>query len=364
MQQQRDGDCGIESPFSAEPTVKRLNFENIPVFNTSPQNMAAQAQQLRRDLERCKEEMTDPMELLESLKATAAGYVNADISKLWEKYLSLKREFLQVEAENLFLESYLTPEAEPIEDSDSELHDLENQLADLQSRTTKESEEIQYLIGAFTEEIEKFPKLMQSALNQFDECDRKMHAELSNFPEDHMDEHAQNTGSEDERKALELSILTGRVQNEILELDSKLSKEEEYYDRIQSLHNTYTKLDLLKKVQSFFCDWTVTRCENDVVMFTLKNSSIKQKKVTGSRHATPSKQVVYKLHVKVHPETLAVENAKLEPKNEVLVNEIFKELALRRMMHSLEVSGELHNDLEFFLRRLGQRIAPSRYSAL
>ncbi|KAI5077671.1 hypothetical protein GOP47_0007495 [Adiantum capillus-veneris] len=357
MQQQRDGDVEIESLFSADRSIKRLDFENIPVFNSSPQIMRAQAQQIRRDLERCKEEMTDPMELLGSLKAAAPDYANVDTSKLWEKYLSLKREFLQVEAENLFLDSYLTREAEPVQDSDRELRDVEKQLADLQSMTTKESEEIKSLVGAFAEEIEIFPRLMECALNHFDECDTKMHVESLEY----MDEHSRYADSEDERRALELSILTESVQNEILELDSKVSKAEEYYDRIQNLHNTHTKLDLLRKVQSFFCGWAIARCENDMVTFALKNSTAsKQKQVTGSRHMTPSKQRVYKLHVKVHPKTLAVENAQLEPKDEALVNEILKELALRRMMHSLEVSGELHNDLEFVLRRAGQRIASSR----
>eukprot|EP00250_Pteridium_aquilinum_P001480 c11670_g1_i1 orf=119-1228(+) len=363
--------AGDESPFSAEHTVKRLDFESSPVVSTTQtiSTMRAQALQIRRDLDRCRDDVPDPTELIESLKVAAAEHANVDTSKLWEKFLLLKKEFLQVEAENLFLESFLKPEGEstPENVTESELRALEKQLADLRSTSVKETEEIKSLIGAFAAEMEDFPNLMKSALNHFDECDEKMQLlESSEIVQDHTDETSlllnTETDADLEREARKLSILAGTVEVEILELDAKIGKQVEYYKHIQNLQNTYTKLDLLSKVLAFFSDWTIVGYENNVVILAFKSSATNHKKATQNMHRKPVKEVVYKLHVKVHPKTLAVENAQLEPRNEALIDDILKEMVFRRMMHSLEVSAEPHNDLEFLLRRVGQQITSSRKS--
>lgn len=366
--QARAGDGSNDSPLTAEHTVKRLDFENIRVVSSTHTISAtrAQALQIHRDLERCKDAVPDPIELIESLKGPAAEHGNVDTSKLLEKYLLMKKEFLQVEAENLFLESYLKQEGEPdpYNVTESELHALEKQLADLRSMSGKETEEIKTLIGAFTAEMESFPCLLDSALDSFDEWDKKMQLmEASEAVEDHMDEASPlngETNADLERQARELAFLTGNVEIEILELDAKILKQEEYYKRIQNLHNTHTRLDLLNKVLSFLSDWwTIVGYKNNVVILAFKSSSSKQK-ATQNKHMKPVKEVEYKLHVKVHPKTLAVDKAQFESKSEVPIDDILKEMIFRRMMHSLEVSAEPHNDLEFLLRRVGQRIASSR----
>ncbi|KAH7277585.1 hypothetical protein KP509_39G057800 [Ceratopteris richardii] len=318
--------------------------------------------------------MTDPSELLESLKAAAVDYEDIDVIKLWERYLSLKKDFLQVEAENLFVESCLTSETEPISDSETEMRALERQFSDLVSMTTRESEEIKSLIGVFTEEMENFPKLMDTVLDHFAECDKKVHLDSSWYREC-MDESTHCVGSDVEQKALELSILTGSLQNEILELEIQTSKDEEYYKHIRNLNEVHNKYELLGKILSFFSEWTIAECEHDMVTLVFKNpslrhkkgtensSTMKNKRVPGNKHVKPSKEVVYKLHVKFDPKTLAVESAQLEPRSEASVEDILKEMVMRRMMHSLEVSGEPHNDMEYLLRKAGQRITSLRKSA-
>lgn len=349
---------GHHSSLSAEQTVKRLDFEDIPVINTmatDPQETRAQALKIRRDLERCREDMPNPTELIESLKAAATEYADVDTSKLWEEYLHLKREFLQVEAENLFLESLLEPGESAQEDvTESELHAMEKQLADIRAMSARKTQEIKSLIGTFAAEIENFPRLVESALNHFDECDEKIW-----LLEDQTEKTPPLNTMVDadlERRAHELATLAGNMEIEALRLDEETSKKEEYYKHLQSSHEMHTKLDLLSKVLTFFSDWSVDGYENDVVSFTFRSSVPKLKKATQNKHQKPVKEVPYKLRVKVHPKTLGVENAQLEPKNEALIHDTLKEMVFRRMMHAVEVSPDAHNDLEFLLRRVGQWI--------
>ena len=73
------------------------------------------------------------------------------------------------------------------------------------------------------------------------------------------------------------------------------------------------RLELLNKVMTFFSDWSVDSCEEDVVTFTFRGSSNKQQKATQNKHQQKlAKELVYKLHVKIDMKSLAVENVQVD----------------------------------------------------
>ena len=73
------------------------------------------------------------------------------------------------------------------------------------------------------------------------------------------------------------------------------------------------RLELLNKVMTFFSDWSVDSCEEDVVTFTFRGLSTKHKKAKQNKNQQkPAKDLVYKLHVKIDMKSLAVENVQVD----------------------------------------------------
>ena len=64
---------------------------------------------------------------------------------------------------------------------------------------------------------------------------------------------------------------------------------------------------------TFFSDWSVDSCEENMITFSFRSSSPKQKKALQNKlQQKLTKELVYKLHVSMNMKSLAVENVQVD----------------------------------------------------
>jgi hypothetical protein len=74
----------------------------------------------------------------------------------------------------------------------------------------------------------------------------------------------------------------------------------------------FYRLNLLKKVMTFFSDWNVDNCEENMVTFSFRSLSPKQKKAVHNKHQQkPAKELMYRLQVSINFKSFVVENVQV-----------------------------------------------------